>query len=78
MQTKLSAEQRREEFDKLFDSMPGKKVDKIREICRILHCKEITVRIWLMSSAVATGRAIPESKLRILQDAFAESAPAAP
>lgn len=58
---------RKAEFDKLFDSLPGKNVEKIRAVCAVLFCKENTVRVWRMKTPT---RVIPASKLKILQRAM--------
>lgn len=71
----MTKEERRAEFETLFDQMPGKPVERIRAICEILHCAEITVRIW-RTNGEKSGRVIPEQKLQILKDALAARAPA--
>lgn len=60
----MAPDQRKIEFDKLFDSLPGKNVEKIRRIADVLCCRENTIRIYRLKK---TTRVIPESKLRILQ-----------
>jgi len=60
----MQAEQRQAEFNRLFDSIPGKNVEKIRRVCAILCCRENTVRGWRLERP---HRMIPEAKLRILQ-----------
>ncbi len=71
----MTKDERRAEFETLFDQMPGKPVERIRAICEILHCAEITVRIW-RTNGEKSGRVIPEQKLQILKDALAARAPA--
>lgn len=66
----MTKEERRAEFETLFGKMPGRPVDRIRAICEILHCAEITVRIWRIKGE-KSGRVIPEQKLQILKDAMA-------
>lgn len=63
----MTAEQRKSEFDKLFNSLPGKNVEKIRSICAVLYCRENTVRVWRMRTPT---RVIPEAKLKMLQRHF--------
>lgn len=60
----MAPDQRKIEFDKLFDSLPGKNVEKIRRIADVLCCRENTIRIYRLKKPT---RVIPESKLRILQ-----------
>lgn len=61
----LTPEQRKAEFDALFARLPGpKNIDRIRQVCAALYCKENTVRQWRMTKPV---RIIPESKLMILR-----------
>lgn len=63
----MTPDQRKTEFDKLFDSLPGKNVEKIRRIADVLCCRENTIRIYRLRK---TTRVIPEGKLRILQRAM--------
>jgi hypothetical protein len=60
----MTSEERKAAFDKLFDSLPGKNVEKIRRIADVLCCRENTIRIYRLKKPT---RVIPESKLRILQ-----------
>lgn len=71
----MTKDERRAEFETLFGKMPGRPVERIRTICEILHCAEITVRIWRIKGE-KSGRVIPEQKLQILKDALAARAPA--
>ena len=64
----MTPEQRKQEFDRLFESIPGKNIEKIRKVCSILHCKENTVRTWRMEQP---PKFIPEAKVKILADALA-------
>lgn len=61
--------QRTAEFNRLFESLPGKNVERIARVCDVLYCQPNTVRIWRMKKP---PRVIPEAKLRILQRAFGE------
>lgn len=61
-------QRRKAEFDKLFDGLPGKNVERIRAIAAALYCAENSVRIYRLKNPT---RVIPESKLRILQRHFA-------
>jgi hypothetical protein len=63
----MTASERKTEFNKLFDSLPGKNVEKIRAICAVLFCRENTVRVWRMNRPT---RVIPEAKLKMLQRHF--------
>jgi hypothetical protein len=63
----MTPDQRKTDFDKLFDSLPGKNVEKIRRIADVLCCRENTIRIYRLKK---TTRVIPEGKLRILQRAL--------
>lgn len=58
---------RKHEFDKLFESLPGKNIDKIRAVCGALFCRENTVRTWRMRNP---PRVIPEAKLKMLKRHF--------
>ncbi len=66
----MTPEDRKREFDKLFDSLPGKNVEKLRTVAGVLFCQENSVRIWRMRRP---PRVIPESKLRILQRHFGQA-----
>jgi hypothetical protein len=55
---------RKQQFDALFESIPGKNIERIRRCTGILFCKENTVRQWRM---VKPPRIIPAAKLAILQ-----------
>lgn len=66
----MNASDRKREFDKLFDSLPGKNVEKIRAIAAALFCRENTVRIWRLKEPT---RVIPEAKLKMLQRHFSQS-----
>lgn len=61
----MSPEQRRAEFVRIFEAMPGKRIDRIRRVGEILSCKTNTVRIYLLKTPGA--RTIPESKLKLLR-----------
>lgn len=63
-------QQRQNEFKALFAKLPGTNIEKIRKVCSILHCEENTVRGYIMQHPV---RAIPRSKLKILQDGIAKT-----
>ena len=63
----MTATDRKQAFDKLFDSLPGKNVEKIRAVCAVLFCRENTVRVWRMKKP---ARVIPEAKLKMLQRHF--------
>lgn len=64
----MTIEQRRAELQAIIDAMPGRKVDRIRKICSILHYKENSIRIFLIDPDKPSGtKAMPEAKLRILK-----------
>lgn len=65
----MTATDRKREFDKLFESLPGKNIEKIRAVCAVLFCQENTVRIWRMKQP---ARVIPEAKLKMLQRHFGQ------
>ena len=64
----MTREERKAQFDRLFDSLPGRKVEKIRYIAGLLYCAENTVRIWQLREPT---RVIPKGKLLILKDRIA-------
>ena len=63
----LTPAQRTTEFHKLWDRLPGRKIDKMRTVRDVLFTSATTIRIWRMKD---TQRPIPEAKLRILQRHF--------
>lgn len=63
----MTPEQRKAEFDRLYESIPGKNTDRIKRVCDVLFCKPNSVRIWRMAKP---PRVIPEAKLRILERAI--------
>lgn len=63
----MTPEQRTAEFNRLFDALPGKNIDRIRRVCDVLYCQPNTVRIWRMKKP---PRVIPEAKLKILARAI--------
>ena len=63
----MTPTERKAAFDKLFDSLPGKNVERIRRMADVLCCRENTIRIYRLKNPT---RIIPESKLRILQRAL--------
>lgn len=67
--TLSAAEQRRKaEYDQLFKAIPGRNIEKIRAVCRIVYCKEQTVRVWNMGTP---QRVISDKTLNILRDGLA-------
>jgi hypothetical protein len=62
-------QRRKAEFDKLFDSLPGKNIEKIRRIADILYCRENSVRIYRLKKPT---RVIPDGKLKILRRELAK------
>lgn len=67
--TAMTAQERQQEFRALFNSLPGKNIEKIRKVCAILHLQENTIRLYLMRTP---SRTIPERSLKILRDALAQ------
>jgi len=67
----MTPEQRKQEFDRLFESIPGKNIEKIRKVCSILHYKENTVRTARMKNP---PKIMPERMLTILRDALEKEA----
>jgi hypothetical protein len=63
----MNQKERQAEFNRLFESIPGKNTDRIKRVCEILFCQPNSVRIYRMKTP---PRTIPESKLRILQRAL--------
>lgn len=63
-------QRRKQEFDKLFESLPGKNVERLRSVADVLYCKINSVRIWRMKNP---PRVIPEAKLKMLQRHFWKS-----
>lgn len=57
--------ERQEQFNRLFEAIPGRNIDRIRKVCELMHYKENTIRIWRMKHAT---RIIPERQLRVLAD----------
>jgi hypothetical protein len=55
---------RRAEFDRLFEAIPGKNVERIRRICEILHYQPNTVRTLRMAKP---PRVMPDRMLAILR-----------
>lgn len=67
--TAMTPQERQQEFRALFNSLPGKNIEKIRKVCAILHLQENTIRLYLMRTP---SRTIPERSLRILRDVLAK------
>jgi hypothetical protein len=63
----MTPEQRKTEFNRLYEALPGKNTDRIKLVCEALFCKPNTVRVWRMKQPT---RVIPESKLKVLQRHF--------
>ncbi len=57
-------QRRKREFDKLFESIPGKNIDRIRRVCEILRYRPNTVRIMRMKNP---PRMLPDRMLEILR-----------
>lgn len=68
MTQETEQEKRSNEFKRIFEAMPGRKVDKIRRIAgEILFCAPNTIRIYLCNEP---KRVIPAGKLQILKKAI--------
>ena len=63
----MTKEQRKAEFDRLFESIPGKNIERLHAVAEVLYCKLNTVRIWRMAQP---PRVIPEAKLMMLKKHF--------
>lgn len=63
----MTPAERQAEFNRLFESIPGKNTDRIKRVCEILFCQPNSVRIYRMKKP---PRVIPEAKLKILQRAL--------
>jgi hypothetical protein len=63
-------ERRKKEFDQLFESIPGKNIDRVRRVCQILHYQPNTIRILRMANP---PRVIPERMLAILRKELGRS-----
>ena len=66
----MTPKERQAEFNRLFESIPGKNTERITRVCEILFCKPNSVRIYRMKTP---PRVIPEAKLKILQRALAST-----
>ena len=64
----MTPTERQAEFNRLFDALPGKNIEKIRKVCAILHLQENTIRLYRLKKP---ARYIPERSLKILRDALA-------
>lgn len=67
----MTPQERKAEFDRLFESIPGRNIEKIRKVCSILQYKENTVRILRMKNG---EKVIPERMLAILSRAIVDDA----
>lgn len=65
----MTPQERKAAFDRLYESIPGKNMDRIQRVCEILFCKPNSVRIWRMTKP---PRVIPEAKIRILEAALSK------
>jgi len=45
----MTPEQRQAEFNRLFEAIPGRNVDRIKRVCDAILCRPNTVRIWRMA-----------------------------
>lgn len=64
----MNTEQRHAEFNKIIEMLPGKNADKLRKICELLECGEVTARRWQTPKC---NRPIPEHKIKILKKLMA-------
>lgn len=65
----MSPQERQQEFNSLFDAIPGKNIEKIRRVCAVLHIKENTVRLYRTNPP---SRTMPERSLKILRAALTQ------
>ena len=59
----MTKEERQAEFNRLFESIPGRNIDRIRKVCEILHYRENTLRVYRIKNPT---RVMPERQLKIL------------
>jgi hypothetical protein len=64
----MTPQERKTEFNRLFESIPGKNIDRVKAVAEVLFCRPNTVRIWRIKSPT---RIIPEAKLLMLKRHFA-------
>ena len=66
MKPDLTAEQleRKAEFDAIFDALPGKNIEKLRAVAKVLCLQVNTVRGWRMDEPY---RVISPGRLQILR-----------
>lgn len=60
---------RKAEFDRLYESIPGKNMDRIRRVCEILCYRPNTIHILRMKRPT---RFMPDRMLEILRQALAK------
>lgn len=65
---KMTREERKAEFDRLFQSIEANNKTRVKTVVKILHCKPGTVHIWCMDNP---PRVIPENSLKVLSDGIA-------
>lgn len=63
----MTPQERQAEFNRIFESIPGKNMDRINKVCSILFCKPNSVRLYRMKKP---ARFIPEAKINILKKAL--------
>lgn len=63
----MTPEERKTEFNRLFESIPGKNIDRVKAVAEVLFCRHNTVRIWRIKNPT---RIIPEAKLMMLKRHF--------
>lgn len=56
--------ERRDAFNRLFEALPGRNIDRLHAVARALGVRVGTVRIWRMAQP---PRVIGEQSLRLLQ-----------
>jgi hypothetical protein len=64
----MNTQQRKQEFDKLFEALPGTNVERINAVCQAILVKPGTVRIWRMK---APPRVPSARSLQMLKQALA-------
>jgi hypothetical protein len=69
----MTNEQRQAEFNRLYETIPGRNIDRIRKVCDILGYKLNTIRVWRIKNPT---RFCPERQLRILARELAKESAA--
>lgn len=63
----MTPDERRAEFARIWDGLPGRDVDRLRAIAAAAHVGEQTVRQWRINPERKYARAIPARSLRMIR-----------